>query len=387
MLSRSRPGRCRLRPHMLAETVPMMKRAAIVVVSGAVLLSCVHRPFHQVPLQNPPCRANTVFTSFEDLSSKRFQALKEKYRIDTVFHGETDEFKRVLLLRDWIRKVISIDNNAKEYPGDGYPEGILDAALKGHGFHCGHYMIVQNAVMNAYGYVTRCLGAGEGVPDGLEGHHGLNEIWLNSYSKWVLSDAKYNYHFEKDGIPLSALEVRDEYLKNRGADIMLMKGPDRRPTPYDEEQQRSKELYARIYTWIEWERSSNRFTAWPDVDSKLNMYDDPYFRSHVWLWDGKPHWAYGTAYMNLISDRGAIEWTPNTVCSTVDIEGADATIALQTSTPNLKALQMRRLPAGAWENVSDHVAVHLRNGRNELEFRAVNLADVPGPLHRIMIEN
>ena len=40
-------------------------------------------------------------------------------------------------------------------------------------------MIVQNALMNAYGYVTRCLGSGPGVKNGIDGHHGMNEIWLN----------------------------------------------------------------------------------------------------------------------------------------------------------------------------------------------------------------
>ena len=49
-----------------------------------------------------------AFISFEDLSSPKFQALKEKYQLDTIFHGEKDELKRILLLRDWIRKVISI---------------------------------------------------------------------------------------------------------------------------------------------------------------------------------------------------------------------------------------------------------------------------------------
>lgn len=365
----------------------MKKSIVITVVFCGIALSCTRRPFHQVAVDNPPCRMNTIFTAFEDLASPKFQALKEKYQIDTVFHGERDEFKRVLLLRDWIRKIISIDNSSKAYPGEGYPEGILDAALQGHGFHCGHYMIVQNAVMNAYGYVTRCLGAGEGEPDGLEGHHGLNEIWINSFNKWVLSDAKYNYHFEQNGIPLSALEVRDAYLKNKGADIMLMKGPDRTPTPYDEEQKRSKELYARIYTWIEWEMSNNRYTVWPDFDTKLNMYDDTYFRNHVWLWDGKPHWAYGTEYMNRVADRGAIEWTPNTLCSTVEITGSTANITLQTSTPNLRSLEMRARPSGEWQAVEEHVQVPLKNGRNEMEFRTINLAGVSGPAHTIMIEN
>ena len=359
----------------------------IAVIVVFIRHGCAHKPFHQVYASNPTFTPNTIFKSYEDLTLPKFQALKEKYQLDTVFHGEQDEFRRVLLLRNWIKQVIAIDNSGKDYPGKGQAEGILDAALQGHGFHCGHYMIVQNAVMNAYGYVTRCIGAGEGVEDGLEIHHGLNEIWINSFNKWVLSDAKYNYHFEKDGIPLSALEVRDAYLKNKAADIMLMKGPDRVPTSYDTEQNRSKELYARIYTFLEWEMYNNRYAAWPDVESHLIMYEDEHFKTHVWIWNGKPHWAYGKEYMNLVGDRRLIEWTPNTLWSTVNITGREATITLATATPNLKSIQMRGLPDKTWKDVSDHVDVGLKNGRNEFEFRTVNLANVSGPLHKVIIEN
>src|SRR6476469_9316906 len=172
----------------------MKKKLLWLVTLTLLILSCStkkpfhvsKKPFHVSKVNNPEFVPDTAFISFEDLSSPKFQALKEKYQLDTIFHGEKDELKRILLLRDWIRKVISINDFSDTYPGDGYPGGILDAALKGHGFHCGHYMIVQNAVMNAYGFVTRCLGAGPGVKGGPDGHHGTNEIWSNQFQKWFL---------------------------------------------------------------------------------------------------------------------------------------------------------------------------------------------------------
>jgi len=187
----------------------MINKLMMPVALAVLLLKCTSSSFHEVKTDNPEFIPDTSFVSFENMASPKFSALKAKYQLDTIFHGETDELKRILLLRNWIKGQIKIDNQGP-YPGDGSPESILDEAAKGHGFHCGHYMVVQNAVMNAYGYVTRCLGAGEGAPNELEVHHGINEIWLNTYHKWFLSDAKYNYHFEKNGIPLSALEVRDE---------------------------------------------------------------------------------------------------------------------------------------------------------------------------------
>jgi hypothetical protein len=373
----------------------MKNKLAFIVVSTLLILGCnTNKSFHEVKVDNPQFAPDTAFESFEDLSSPKFKALKEKYRLDTIFHGEKDELKRILLLRDWIRKTISINDFSDTYPGDGYAEGILDAALKGHGFHCGHYMIVQNAIMNAYGYVTRCLGSGPGVKGGLDGHHGMNEIWLNKYHKWFLSDAKYNHYFEKNGIPLSALEVRDEYLKNKAADINLLKGANQTPIEFDEVADKngvfkkvSKADFAQWYTWIEWEKSNNRFTAWPVFDSKLNMYADAYFKNHTWIWDGKPHWAYAKKeYMNRVGNRKAIEWTPNTITSKVRIEGDKAKIQLNSLTPNLKTYEVKELPDGEWNNFSNFSEIDLKKDKNEFVFRAVNLAGVTGPEHKVYIE-
>jgi len=362
-------------------------KSKFILLAALVMLhcSCTAQKYHEVKVDNPLFYPNTVFKSYENLNSPKFNALKEKYQLDTIFHGETDEFKRILLLRNWIHEHIKIDDIGP-YPGDGSCESILDNALKGAGFHCGHFMVVQNAIMNAYGYVTRCIGAGPGGADGKEYHHGINEIWLNTYHKWFLSDAKYNHHFEKEGIPLSALEVRDEYLKNKAVDITMLKGPQRTPIEYDEQYHESKEEFARTYSWIEWDKYNNRYTIFPADSAELIMYGDAYFKTHTWMWDGKPHWAYNTRFMNPVADRHAIEWTPNTIASKVSIKGDKARINLISETPNFKTYQMKELPDGTWKNVPDSIEINLKKEKYEIVFRAENLAGVTGPENKIIIE-
>src|SRR5689334_4746788 len=126
----------------------------LLAISAILFTSCnSNQPFHTEKVDNPAFYPDTAFVSFEDLASPKFKLLKAKYQLDTVFHGEKDELKRILLLRHWIKQHIKIDNIGP-YPDNGSAESILDEAIKGHGFHCGHDMIVQNAVMNAYGYIT-----------------------------------------------------------------------------------------------------------------------------------------------------------------------------------------------------------------------------------------
>ena len=366
-------------------------KAKIIMMGLAILaLSCESRQYFIAEVDNPVYKPNMVFQTMEDLTNPGFKHLIEKYQLDTIFHGETDEFKRILLLRHWIKTVISIEDFSPHYSGDGFAEGILDAALGGEGFHCGHFMVVQNGVMNAYGYLTRAVGAGPGVQgvEGPDGHHGINEIWLNQFNKWVLSDAKYDHHFEKNGIPLSSLEIRDEYLKNKGADILLVQGPERRPIEFNEEVQTSKESFTRTYTWITWHENGDFFSAWPDHTGKVVMYEDDFYTNNIWVRDGRPCWIYDhMEEIRLIRERDQIEWTPNTIKTEVKIEGNNANIKLISDTPNLKEYQVKESLAGDWSTCDENFSLELKKKKYELAFRTVNLVNVSGPEHRVIIDS
>ena len=119
--------------------------------------------------------------------------------------------------------------------------------------------------------------------------------------------------------------------------------------------------------------------------SKLNMYADAYFKNNTWIWDGKPHWAYNTASMILVSDRNAIEWTPNTIQADVEIEGDVATITLNSNTPNLKTYQLKEFSDGKWKDIPNPLSVTLKKDSSEMLFRTLNLADVPGTPYKVMI--
>ena len=364
-------------------------KALLLLASFYIFLqSCQERNYHIVEVDNPAYKPNKVFETFEDMASPKAAHLIAKYRLDTVVNGETDEFKRILLLRHWITSVIPMDWTTGHYPGDGYVELILDHALKGQGYHCGHFMRVQNAIMNSFGYVTRTLGAGAGVQGTFFTHHGANEIWSNQHNKWFLSDAEFDHHFEKDGIPLSALEVRNEYLKNKAADIINVKGPDRTQCDFDEEIGMTSTEFAGTYTWITWDSNNDIYTAWPDYKTKLIMYDDEYYKTNTWIRGSRPHWIYGSPEdLHLVQDSDELYFTPNTIGSRVDIKGNSVLISLMSDTPNLKEYQVRKFPGDKWVKAGPVFETGLKGREYELAFRAVNLAGVSGPVHWIKIDS
>ena len=343
--------------------------------------------YQLVEVDNVVYLPNTEFQLYEDLSLPKFNHLIEKYQLDTLIKSETDEFQRMLILRHWIKSVIRIEDHSPHYSGNGFAEGILDAALQGEGFHCAHFMKVQNAIMNAYGYVTRVIGAGPGAKGGPDGNHGIDEIWSNKYGKWFLSDAKYDHHFEKDGIPLSALEVRDEYLKNKVADVVLVKGPNRTPIDFDQEIGFSKERFAQTYTWIKWYIYGNRYSIHPEkYNEGILVYQDDYYNNNIYYRDGVPVSQKALDWFIKVRHRDAIEWTPNVLKITAKISRDTLNVFITSDTPNLKEYQIKEDEKGQWRSTEAQLALNLSQEKHIWFFRSINLANVAGPEYKLVVE-
>lgn len=371
-------------PQRLSVAVAGMAFSFVLVMTSQLLAGEDGR-FIVVSVNNPRYRSNEMFRAFEDYHSPRIRRLRARYGLEAVVAGERDEWKRVLLLRHWIKSHVAIDNeNPTPTRGDAF--AILDAALKGGKFHCTHFSIVQHAILNSFGYVTRRLGCGPGLKnDG--GHHGVNEVWVNKFKKWVLIDAKYDAHFEKDGMPLSALEIRDEVWRDGAKSVVRVVGQNRRPMKPDPETG-TWETRPDTYRWCSWETDTNRFTTFPaPPTSTLVVLDDENFRKNTWYRDGKPHWAYGTPYFIRTTRRDWIEWTPNVIRSKVTIESNKAHVFLMSCTPNFRSFQMMD-EDGTWQDCGEQVEFTLdMHAPVRFTFRTINLFGVTGPEHHIEITN
>jgi hypothetical protein len=368
---------------MSLPTLSTLPAAVLLLVIGSAMTEASESPsatstFHLVEHANPTLRINELFPACEDLRNPAFAALRERYDLDAVVAGIDDEFSRILALRHWIKGQIRIEDDNPTQIRHQYVVDILDAAQAGGGFHCAHFSIVQDAIFNAYGYVTRRLGAGDGrIERGR--HHGVNEVWVNSLCKWVLIDAKYDLHFEKDGVPLSALDMREEVLRDGGTSVTRVYGPSREPLV--KEFPESMETYR----WISWEMNTNRFSIFPTMGSSaLVLFEDDFSRANRWYRDGKPHWAYGAEFFVKTTKREWIEWTPNVVASHVTIQGNQASIWLASCTPNLRSYQIQ-LGDSAWTDCADTMHIPIPAAGIDIRFRAENLAEVRGPLNTVVI--
>jgi len=339
------------------------------------------------PMENPQFRPSQIFFQFEDITSPPFVELNRRFAFAESVKGIDDEFARILRLRQWIFNTLKVDASK---PGPALDAiSILAQGPSGGPFECTHSMIAQNAVMNAMGYVTRCLQPGPGGEANTylaAGNHGVNEIWSNKHRKWFLSDAEFDGHFEKGGIPLSALEIRDEYLRNEGKELDLVVGPGRKKV-------KPQLLFSpHTYRFVSYEITGDRHTQSGWSSGSLAVWEDEYFKTHTWYRWATPlegnapmHWALRRNFFVRVAHRDWIEWTPNIVSVKAEIQGKAAYVHLRSNTPNFERHEMRR-PGGHWEKIATDFNLRLEGQRIEREFRSVNTAGVAGPISRLLIE-
>jgi hypothetical protein len=344
------------------------------ILRASVLGPEIHRPEY--------------FSGIEDYHNPRLRRLRDEYRLDAVVGGEANEFRRMLALRHWVHTRWPIDNDQK-FEGDAF--AILEKAKTGAGFHCTHSMTVQHAVMSAMGYVARDLGVDRNHEDrGRSNHHGVNEVWSNDFAKWVILDAKYDVHFERGGVPLSALDLHEAVRTDGGRGIVRVRGLDRREEPM--EQPESTEASVRGYWWVSFYLRPNPFTErhWTG-NSRLLILDNDAFRSTTWLRQDASglvkHWAYAAGAFIPARSRHEIEWTPGVPeLRFRQVVPGELHVQLRSATPNFKGYLVRE-GAAAWRALAgESERWVLREGENRLEVRTQNLFGVLGPVVSAVIQ-
>jgi hypothetical protein len=335
-------------------------------------------------ITGPEFHPPELFQGFEDYHNPRLKQLRDEYKLDQVVEGEVNEFRRILKLRHWVHSRWPIDND-QTFSGDAF--AILEKAKTGCGFNCAHSMTVQQAVLSAMGYVARNVLVDRNHEDhGRSLHHGVNEVWSNDHAKWVLLDAKYDIHFERDGVPLSALELHEAVRSDGGRGVVLVRGVERREVPMaPRTDPQPREATIHSYWWVCWPQRQNPFTQ-PHFAARerLVIFDNEAFRTTTWYRGPaenlKKHWAYAAGAFIPTTDRTQIEWTPGvpelrvrrTAPGTLEVE-------IRSATPNLDAYLVQRNGGEPRRCEDGRLLWRLAPGHNTLQVKTRNLFGIDGP--------
>jgi hypothetical protein len=322
---------------------------------------------------------------FDSYENPKLKELRDRYKLDDVVAPGKDEFDRQVLLMDWahqqFKKFGQPSTNAR-----GAME-ILKAIDEGHTFFCSQYVELLVSTAASLGWVDRplALRRHQGVAKvGGSTEHSVTEIWSNQHRKWVMLDPTSNLYLEKEGSPLNAYEIRQEWFYREGTNLVFVVGKERKKY-----QKSALPVFLKHFAGFgdlaihPDELDKYGFTAYiPNTDLMDSGFD--YARMFIvkdQLCDGTkwhvrtmpanpavdPYFPIGQAALSLYIEEGKIR------------------AVLKTLTPNFKRYEVR-IDGGGWNVSDDSFIWPMSDGQNRLEARTVNKFGVAGPVSTAVLE-
>lgn len=299
---------------------------------------------------------------YENLSNEKLEILRRKYNLIKLVLNEPTEFDKILKLSGWVKTMIrrgsphNVDYNFNALD-------IMERAEKGENFFCSEYSTVFVQCALSVGFNARYVGLFKG--------HIVAEAWSDEFVKWFVLDVDSGLFYEKNGIPLDALELHDAYEAKNFNGILALSIFDK------------KEL-------------SNS-----ELEKYLSFYHEFYIRMrNDWFTHKYPHWHHrANSIMNALewqdkytknnilvsretSNKNEIYFPLNTTSlkvNPVKSSGANLQLTLDSFTPNfsyflVKIDENEQFIFKGWLYSWD-----IHGGKNSITISSVNELGVEGP--------
>ena len=306
----------------------------------------------------------------------RVVLLRERYKLDEVVAQGKTELDKFVLLRDWARftapKGWDMGSAYWVPPWDALI--LLETNKRPIALcMCTHYSVIFTQCALALGYNAR-----EVILD----HHCVAEIWSNQFGKWILmdtgnsTDPTLNCHFEKDGVPLNALEIRRLWKAGREKEIEVVYTPPRGRISGDELKDKNQCGLANFRRFAIPFRNNHLETPFPGEleHGQAHYYADVY----LW-WEDAAAPVASPEYGNTTCRSGDFYWTLNKTA--IDLQQTDAAdtlkVTLDTVTPNFQKFVVS-IDGGEWEQRPASLPWKLHEGENVLRAKSVNGFGVEG---------
>ena len=336
--------------------------------------------FEMIRCDLPPFVGDYAQMDYGDPKAPRTAQLREAYRLDAVVSGFDTEFQAQCALKRWVRTRWnhgwSLSYNKVTDALD-----ILREADRGEQFNCGFYNRVFVECARALGWVARPVSIG--VQDNAfpRGHnvgnvgHSVPEIWSNQYRKWIILDPDLNVHYQRDGMPLSALELHDAWLSHDTEAVAMIQETPAFTLPTGEHIELARKLVPNL--------DSFDASAAAHLCRRVarNRVLDYYARLRIgkWTWLDRrclPGFVYhfapgGTGVLS--SNPDDMYWTVNQVRMAVQAswaEGPKLALKLEHCMPWFDRFEVR-IDGGSWQPQAASFNWPMHEGENALEVRPV----------------
>lgn len=322
---------------------------------------------------------------FDSFENPKLKELRERGRLDEVIASGKDEFDQQVRLMDWTHRQFKMFGRPSTNCHGALQ--ILQAIDEGHTFFCAHYANVLVSAAASLGWVNRSLALRrhQGVnKNGGSTEHSVTEIWSNQHRKWVMLDPTSNMYLEKDGVPLNAFELRQEWFYRGGTNLVFVVGKERK-------KYRKSDLPIFL----------GRFAGFGDLTVDPDEPDKYGFIGYIPNTDLMDS-GYDYAKMFITKDAlcDGTKWHVRTLPANpavdpyfpigqaaLSLRAVDGKllVAIKTLTPNFKRYEVQ-IDGGGWKPSDEQFNWRLRSGPNRLEARTVNRFGINGPISTAVIE-
>ena len=358
------------------------------------------RELQIVQYQNGKIMKSSYPFRYENNNHPKLKELRERYNLDKVIEEGETEFQKFILLRKWVRSRWDhgYDHDKMKAPPKDALE-ILREAEKGKEFHCGFYSKTFTQCALSLGYQARMLSIGIDISriplnklweeTGIG--HSVSEIWSNEYNKWIIMDPDLNVHYEKNGVPLNAYEIRCAWLKGKWKEVKFIQGKplpaeDTNPDKYFEEAKKAHEIFTHYntmdyYYYIGMELRNDYFSSdkhaahlqWADKFSSPQLIDPPGVPVKNCYWTENiqdMYWSLNQTFINL---------------ECLEDDYSTLKVDLETSTPNSSKFLVKT-DKRDWQGYENSFSWPLKEGENTIQARAVNKSGIKGPISKIVVK-
>lgn len=374
---------------MLPRHSSPFRTALAVALACALLSSCARRstPLHVVRNGLVPGGAQLPFR-FQPLDDPQLDELAAREHLRDVAPPDLRQFDRILRVKDWVNAQWP-DGTPNPYP-PWNALTILDWIRSGRtGGFCGQYSQVLLQSLAALGFTARYVEIG--VADNPYAHY-VTDVWSNDYDKWVLMDADFNVYFERDDVPLSALEIHDALLGDGLDRVRAVRGTmrDGHVSP-DDWPQKTAELYRYVRYHLKADHLATPSAAPFERFGDMIEFEDP----RVVPWERSPvisQYPKERLTERRTGNRDAIAAPLNQV--RIDVlrnTAAGVVLGLRHSVLQFDRYEFRVVDAGGntdgWHALREpRLAWPSPAAGSAIEVRGVNVRGVAGPIAKVSVD-
>ena len=152
---------------------------------------------------------------YQDMANLKVRELRQRMGLNDLDTDAMSDLELVRWISDWANKQYGHMIPMPYPPWDAHE--ILDRIEAGNTYFCTYKAVLFVQGCNAAGLTARILGINRKDEDA----HTVTEVYNNDYRTWMLVDPWLNCYYERDGVPISALDLHNVIDDPSGIDIVF----------------------------------------------------------------------------------------------------------------------------------------------------------------------